>query len=370
PPPASETHTTSDGSVPTSIAAASRRFEPGHLYKAIGLFFLLLILYAHFDPITRVLLIVFASAILAIALNVLVELVPQYRRAVSALLGLLILAAIGAAFWFAVPALAGQLRGLSAEVPRFQEVLQRWSEWLQDRTGLNVQLVGEQTQGFLGDAFGSAQILGQAMSLVEGIFLPFVIIIGAVYAVARPNERLLNPLLRAVPADRRDSFHRLFSLLGIRLKGWVKGTLISILVVGLLSGIGLTLLGVRFAFLLGVISGLSEIVPIIGPWVAGAVAVAVAVLDDPTKAMWVAGLMLVIQQLESNLITPLVMAKAAEVHPFITIFALFLFGSIFGFLGILLALPLVILVWTIVEVLWVERAIHAAGDSIEPVVEE
>ena len=77
-----------------------------------------------------------------------------------------------------------------------------------------------------------------------------------------------------------------------------------------------------------------------------------------------------IQQLESNLITPIVMAKVADVHPFVTLFAILLFGSLFGFLGVLLALPLVLLFWTFVQVLWVERAIHAGDDRIPPIVDE
>jgi predicted PurR-regulated permease PerM len=299
-----------------------------------------------------------------------VELAPRHRRLASGLLGLGIFVGLGLTLWFGVPALTGQLRGLSAEIPEFQRQIQAWGEWLSERTGLNVRFFGDRTQSFFQNAFGDAQILGRAMSVVEGVFLPLVIIIGGVYAVARPNERLLNPLLNAVPRDRRDSFRELFALLGDRLRGWVKGTLFSILLVGLLTGLGLWLVGVQFALLLGVIAGMLELVPIIGPWVAGGLAVAVALLDDPSKAMWAAGVMLLIQQLESNIITPLVMAKAAEVHPFVTLFGLFLFGSIFGFLGILLAVPLILLLWTLVEVLWVQRAIKAEHDVIEPVVHE
>ncbi|MEX2570794.1 MAG: AI-2E family transporter [Gemmatimonadota bacterium] len=346
------------------------RLKPEHLYKAIGLFFLLLLVYANFEEISRVLLLVYASAILAVALNVLVGLVPNHRRVISALLGLAIFGGLGLASWAVVPLLADQVRGLTTEIPRLQQELQRWGTWLSERTGLNIQVFGEQTRGFLGDAFGDAEILGSAMSLVEGIFLPLVIIIGAIYAVAKPNERLLTPILKAVPRQRRESFRRLFELLGVRLKGWVTGTLISMLVVGILTGLGLWALGVRYALLLGIVSGVVEIVPIVGPWVAGAVAVGIAVLDDPTKALWVAALMIVIQQLESNVITPVVMSKAAEVHPFVTLFALFLFGSLFGFLGIILAIPIVLLIWTLLEVLWVERAIKSEGDFVEPVVQE
>ena len=73
---------------------------------------------------------------------------------------------------------------------------------------------------------------------------------------------------------------------------------------------------------------------------------------------------------EANVITPWAMSRNAEIHPFVTLFALLLFGGLFGFLGVLLALPLVILVWTVVQVLWVERAIDTDRDRIAPVARE
>jgi predicted PurR-regulated permease PerM len=358
------------GEAPGPIRDEPTGLQPEHLYKAVGLFFLLLVFYNFFDSLARVLLLVYAAAILAVALNVLVGMAPGHRRLVSAGLGVLIFGGIALGIWFAIPILASQFRGLVSEVPRFQEQLRQLSEWLQAQTGLNVEVLGTGAQAFLSDMVTDVEVVGTAVGVIEGIFLPLLIIIGALYAVAKPNERLISPLLNAVPRDRRDSFRRLFELLGIRLKGWVKGTLIGMLAVGTLTTIGLWAIGVQYALLLGVISGMLEIVPILGPWVAGAIAVGAAFIDDPSKALWVAILMLVIQQLESNIITPLVMSSVAEVHPFVTLFAIFFFGSMFGFFGVILALPLVLLIWTVAEVLWVERAIGAGRDVIDPLVRE
>lgn len=362
---------TTPGSTPTppppGNPSVGRPIQPEHLYKAVGLFILGLLFYSFFDPISRVLLVVYAAAIVAVALNVIVGLVPGYRGLMSALLGVAIFAAFSALLWFGIPAIAEQMRGLTAELPRIRALITQWGDWLQQRTGINIEIIGDSV---VDSALEDAQILGRARSVGEAILFPLLIIIGAIFAVARPNERLLSPLLHAVPRDRRDSFRELFVLLGQRLKGWVRGTLLAMVAVGLLTTIGLWIIGVRFALLLGLISGLFEIIPILGPWVAGALAVGVALLDDPTKALYVAILMIVIQQVESNLITPVVMSRAAQVHPFITLFSLLFFGSFFGFLGVILAVPLVILVWTVVEVLWVDRAIGAEGDQIEPVVRE
>ena len=162
----------------------------------------------------------------------------------------------------------------------------------------------------------------------------------------------------------------MFELLGTRLLAWVEGTLLSMLIIGVLSTVAFYLIGLDYALMLGVWSGLTEFVPIVGPFVGGITAVIVAFLQDPQKALWTLLAVFAIQQLESNLITPIVMARVADVHPFVTLFAILLFGSLFGFLGVLLALPLVLLFWTVVQVLWVERAIHAEDDRIPPIVEE
>lgn len=357
----------------TSSGTRPSRISPEHLYKAVGLALLAALFYRFFDEITRVLLIIYAAAILGVAFNIVVGLFPRQRRWVSAALGIIVITAIGFGLWLGIPALTDQLRGVSNRIPEFESRLQEWSGWIQERTGLNVDLVGERTQEYFEGFFSEMQggdALGRAWSLLDFLILPILILVGGVYAVAKPNDRLLTPLLRAVPRERRLAFRRLLELLGIRLRGWVAGTLISMLAVGTLTTVALYLIGAPYALFLGTLNGVLEFVPIVGPWVGGTIAVVVTFLDDPSLALAVLLVVVAIQQLESNIITPLVMAKVAEVHPFITLFAIFLFGGLFGFLGILLALPIVLLIWTTVEVLWVERAIDTDEDPIEPVVSE
>jgi len=367
------------GPVPPGAVIAPPRsgaptpLAPEHLYKAAGLLFLFALLFRYLDPLTHVFLIIYAAAILAVALNVIVRLFPMERRWVTAGLGLLILGLLALTIWWAIPALMGQIRGFSEEMPRLQQQVSEISAWLSQRTGMNIDLFGERSQRFFRDFIAGLQgdnVLGRAVGLLEIAFLPLIILFGGLFAVAKPNDRLLAPLLRAVPRDRRLAFRRLFELLGERLRGWVKGTLMAMLAVGLLMTGALTLIGVPYALVIGLFAGIVEFIPLLGPWIGGFVAVAIAFLDDPQKAIYTLVAVLAIQQLESNVITPLVMARAARVHPFVTLFALLLFGSLFGFLGILLSVPLVLLIWTVVEVLWVERAIDTDEDPIAPVVRE
>lgn len=347
--------------------------QPAHLYKFAGLLFLLAVTYRFFDSISRVLLIVYAAAILAVALNALVRRIPLERRWTAALIGVVLFIVLSAALWFGGGALLRQIRALVEAFPQMQQELVKRADWFRSQLGLDVRLVSERTARAVGDFFANLsgrEVLGRAGGLLEWLMVPLLIFFGAIFAIANPNDHLLVPLLRVVPAERRPAFVRMFELLGERLTGWVRGQMISMMTIGALATIAFYIIGVPYALLFGVINGLAEFVPIIGPWAGGIPAVVIAFLDDPMKGLWTAIAILVIQQVETQLVTPLVMSKAVEVHPFVTIFAIILFGAIFGFLGILLALPLVLLIWTVVETLWVERAIDAQDDPIPPVVEE
>ena len=215
-----------------------------------------------------------------------------------------------------------------------------------------------------------SKMVGQAASALEILFVPLVLFFGALFALANPNDRLLTPMMRALPEGLRLAWYRIFQLLGERILGWLKGVGTAMIGVGALSVVSFWLIGVPNALLLGILNGVLEFIPLAGPWIGGLTAVMVAFLADPTMGLWTAIAALAIQQIEANIITPWAMSHNAEIHPFITLFALVLFGSLFGFLGVLLALPLVLLVWTMVQVLWVERAIDTDRERIQPVVPE
>ena len=358
--------------VPPQHHGEPTSLRPSHLYKAVGLAFLLGLFFRYFEQIAQVFLLAYAAVVLAVAFNVFVSFVPLGRRWVTAGLGIAIVAGIGLGLWLGIPALATEMRGFAAQVPRFQAEVKEWTDWLREQTGLDIQLFGPSARRAFSEFFSvrGADVVGQARGVLELLLLPLLILFGALYAVGKPNEQLLNPILRLAPRDYRLAFRRVFELLGARLRGWVKGTLLAMFFVGVISTVAFFLLGIEYALILGIISGITEFIPILGPWIGGFVAILIALLNSPDQVVWVMLIVLAIQQVEGNLITPLVMSRAAEVHPFVTLFALLLFGTLFGFLGLLLALPIVLLLWTFVEVLWVERAIDTDQDRIAPVVRE
>ncbi len=213
-------------------------------------------------------------------------------------------------------------------------------------------------------------MVGRARGLLEALFIPLIILFGGLFALANPNDRLLTPVLRSVPRTLRSDLRRIFELLGVRLLGWLKGVGIAMIGVGVLSYVAYLISWGSQRIPARAANRDLRVYPPGRPVDRRGAATLVAFTDDPTKGLYTAIAALAIQQIEANVITPWAMSQQAEVHPLVTLFSLILFGSLFGFLGVLLALPLVMLFWTVIEVLWVERAIDTDDDRIRPVVKE
>jgi predicted PurR-regulated permease PerM len=342
------------------------------LYRFAGLLFLLAIIFRFFDPLSYVLLIAFVGAILGIAFNAIVIRLPLRRGIATIALALVLLTLMVTGTWAGMSAIVGQLRALVSDLPAIMTTIEEWEAWVVDATGLDIELLGPRTRQVVGDLLGGVDgrsILTRTFGLLEIVAIAILVLVGALFIVARPNEQLLNPLIRAIPAERRPAFRRMFEKLGERLSGWLFGTLMSMIIIGGLSSVAFYILGVPYPLVLGLLIGLIDIIPLVGPWIGGAIAVLVTLFHDPGLALWVAVTVLVIQEVEGNVVRPVVMSESAELHPFVTLLSLLLFGSMFGLLGAILALPLALAIATVVEVLWVEETLEAAGDEIAPLVE-
>lgn len=347
------------------------RLRPVHVYRAVGLAFLLTLVYRYWDPLLRVFLLVYAATILAVVLNALRGVVKVKRKWLAGIVGVVVLGGLVVLLTWGAPLLIGQARGLMEMGPALGEQLNRWEAQLQQTVGAGLTIPEPaEIARSIGQGGGASGIVGRALGFVEVLALILIVFVGGLFTLANPNKRLLTPALRTFPHELRLAWYRIFQLLGDRLVGWAKGTGLAMLAVGTLSTIAYLAIGVPNALALGILTGVVEFIPLLGPWVGGGAAVLVAFIDDPQKALFTAIAALAIQQIEGNVITPWAMSRGAELHPFVTLFALVLFGGMFGFLGIFLAVPLVLLVWTLVQVLWVERAIDTDDEVIAPVVKE
>jgi predicted PurR-regulated permease PerM len=207
-----------------------------------------------------------------------------------------------------------------------------------------------------GELISGGGVVAGARGAIDIIVIPLVILFGGLFAVGKPRKGLFSTLLRALPKKHRERTDQAGRLLAERLVDWLRGQLLAMLAVGIMAVIAFWIIGVPYALLLGIVNGLAEFIPIAGPLLGAVPALIIAAVDDPMKAIWVAVAMTAVQQIESAFVTPLAMSTSVRVHPFVTLFALLMFGSLFGFLGVLLAVPLVLLIWTAVEVYWIDEA--------------
>ena len=183
-----------------------------------------------------------------------------------------------------------------------------------------------------------------------------LVIFGGIYLAVEPSlyrrglAKLLPAAARPGLAEALDDCYRALRL-------WLLGRLTSMVLVGLLTGLGLWALGMPAALTLGLAAGILDFVPFIGPIVAAVPAVLLAFATSPTMALWVILLYLLVQQIEGNIITPLVQKRAVELPPALLLFSLVALGLLFGVMGVILAEPLTVVLYVLVKRLYVIDAL-------------
>ncbi|MGI6553704.1 MAG: AI-2E family transporter [Clostridia bacterium] len=184
--------------------------------------------------------------------------------------------------------------------------------------------------------------MGQIISGLLGIFShTFSIIISPVLAfyILLDQKEISRRFLEMIPVRWRWEFLYLWQEIDQVLMKFVRGHLLVALLVGLLTSTGFFLIGLDFPFLLGMIAGLADIIPYFGPIIGAIPALALAILHSKKMALSVLVVMVVVQQLESNIISPKVLGSSVGLHPLTVIFVLLLGGKLYGVLGMLLAVP-------------------------------
>jgi len=249
--------------------------------------------------------------------------------------------------------LAGEFDTIRQTVPGAIERLQGFL----DRYGMGggVDELAELGRKDISQLFTQAG--GYALAASRGIADFVLVVVGAIFMAANPDVYRRGFLL-LIPSKVEDVAGQAIDDAGRGLRGWMMGQAISSLLVAALTWAGLALLGVPAAGGLGVIAGLLDIIPMIGPIIAGIPAVLLAFTVSPLTALWTLLLFLGIQQLQGNVLQPMIQKHAVDIPPAVLLFAVLAFGLLFGFLGVLLAAPLTIVSFVLVQRVYVEAALY------------
>jgi len=211
---------------------------------------------------------------------------------------------------------------------------------------------------------GAAQLarhaLGVLGSTVELLIYLLLVLFIAVYLAVDP-ELYYQGLLHLVPHPHRERAAEVLGSMAGVMRRWLLTQCVAMVTIGVLWGIALAALGVKAALALAVIAGLLEFVPTIGPTIAAIPAIAIGFLDSPQKALSVLVVYLVVQGIESNILIPVLMKGQIDLPPALTIVWQALMALAFGFLGLLVAVPLLAALLVAIKMLYVRDVV---GDSV------
>jgi predicted PurR-regulated permease PerM len=305
------------------------------VFFLLGLYFLYLI--------RDILTLIFLAFIIMVALRPISRKLQHYLKmpaGISIFLSyLLLIVVIGTFLAVLVPPLLGQLVGLVSliNLPGLQDQVTDFKFTITELSEL---------AGRVGTSVGAIfSIIGSTFSTIFTFFTLLVVS----YFLLSERDHLPQKLSWIIKSpDQKHKFTKLLEQIEEQLGGWVRGELILMLIIGLMTFVGLTALGVPYALPLAILAGMLEIVPNIGPTIAAVPAIALAYLSNGwVSAGSVLILNLVIQQLENNFLVPKVMKASANVNPLASILAILIGLNLGGVMGALLAVPLYIVARTV-----------------------
>lgn len=237
--------------------------------------------------------------------------------------------------WFAVAPLTSQAQELIDSLPTLVEQAEAWVQRQSQRVGgvPILDTLGGQIQAL------AMRLFQLPMTVVTSLFeLLLIGFLSLYWLLASP--RLGQFVFSLIPAGRRDGAAALVAELSRTVGGYVRGVGINVILITVITYVGLRVIGLPFALVFGVIAGLLEVVPIVGSFVGGAIIVGFALSQSVQTALITLAFILTVQQLEGNILVPMVMRSQTDIDPFLILVALVLGGAAGGLLGVLIAIPL------------------------------
>ncbi len=335
-----------------------------------ALFVLVLLLLAW--QLSHLLLLTFGGLLVAVFLRHSAERLARWTGlpvgAALAMVILMLIASVAALIAWIGPQTARQFELLWGSLP---SAIDRVEQVLRD-SEFGRFLIEQVTSGNGDDRpdWNIVGTLGGTLSTTVNILFEIIILLTVAVFFAVDPGLYRRGLLHLVPIDRRDRATEIMDNISNGLWQWLLGQFASMLLVGVVAGVGLAILGVPLAAVLGFIAGLTNFIPQVGPYIAAVPAVLIAFTQDPVLAVYVALLFLAIHQVEGNVILPLIQKRATDLPPVLTVIVVVAGGVLFGALGLLLATPLLYVVMVLVRMLYVEDILGdhssaAGGDKAD-----
>jgi sporulation integral membrane protein YtvI len=297
------------------------------------------------------------AAVLAYLVNPLVNFLEKNNINRIFAIGLIYFSFISLAFTLVVwgfPVIIRELNEFTDAIPVYTSQIRAFIEGFQ----ANYQRIDlpESIRQVIDETINEIEILIMALirQFADGIIslfsqlLYFVIAPILAFYILKDWELLEKRFFRLIPISWRDHTAQLLGEINVTLKKFIRGHLIVATIVGVITALSLMLLGVEFALTLGLIAGIADLIPYFGPILGAIPAILVGLLESTSLAIKIVLVMLVIQQVESNVIAPKILGDSLGLHPLTIIFVLLAGGHLFGLIGLLLAVPVTAICRTVV----------------------
>jgi predicted PurR-regulated permease PerM len=329
-------------------------------YRSILLVALLVVLGLVFQALAGLVLATIITVIVSIPLSVCASAAERIGlpRALGALAGLVLgLGVVIAIFALVIPRFVEQAGALVEDVPQTVGALQGW---VRDLTGAEAQSASQagaelQTtlEGLLDDPQAVlAPVATVSLSVLGGATTGILVLLTAFYIAVNPAP-LVSGALRLFPPHRRPWARGVLDRLRSAWIGWLQGVGIDMVISGVLLYIGLTIIGLPFAIVFALLSALLVLIPYFGSIIGAIPPVLFALAESPTLALLTLIVYVLVQQIEGNVIIPLVMANRVNLHPAPIAIGVLVIGQLFGFAGLFVAVPLLSALIILVDELWV-----------------
>lgn len=326
---------------------------------------LLTLLYFTFD----VILLIFAACLIAIFLRGLAEILGRFIRVSEGWLVLIVsivlVATLAVAVSLLAPDVALQMRHLREELPQSAE---KTAEYISQFSWGRALLEQFPSVDDVRQKLGTSELLRG----VSGIFITtigavgnfFVTVLLAIYLATEPKF-YIEGFKKLFPKERRERVGEVLSTIGVTLEWWLIGKVGSMLFIGLLTWIGLSVLGIQPALTLGLIAGLLSFIPNFGPIISAIPAILLGFIDSPVKALYALILYVVVQLIESNIVTPLIERETVELPPALTIIFQLALALLVGGLGLILATPMLAAIMVIIQMVYIQDVLGDKDVEVE-----
>lgn len=331
-------------------------FSISNVTKVVLVAILLIIFKDFLSEISDIIILFLVSLLFAAALDPTVDKLETYKipRGVSAAGILLLLIGVFVLFIYSmVPLISDQLSDLGGRIGIFFETLSSGNLNVPDFFQPVVNELSAELEGVNFSATIQNQLLNYSRELsgLAGNFLEtlisissglsnFLFVLVLTYFMTVDEEEIDGFILRISPNKYGAYITSKINSIKQKVGDWLRGQIILMVVVGAFTYIGLLLLGTDYAFTLALVAGVTELIPVIGPWIGLLAAIPVAINQGGSMLLWVTILYFIIQRLENNLFVPVIMKKATGLSSIVVILAMLIGNKFLGFVGIIISIPL------------------------------